>query len=68
MCYLSVESTMLIGSVVLTSIARRSGSGAIRWVGPLWVSSGLMFLAAFELQSGELLDAVQIRFPRVNQR
>ena len=59
---------MLIGSVVLTSIARGSGSGAIRWVGPLWVSSGLRFLAAFGPQSGELLDAVQIRFPRVNQR
>ena len=59
---------MLIGSVVLTSIALRFGFGATRWVGPLLVSSGLTFLAAFGLQSGELLDAGQIRFPRVNLR
>ena len=59
---------MLIGSVVLTSIALGFGSGAVLLVEPLWESSGLTFLAAFGPQSGELLDAGQIRFPRVNLR
>ena len=59
---------MLIGSVVLTSIALGFGSGATQWVEQLSVSSGPTFLAAFEPQSGVLLDSGQIRFPRVNLR
>ena len=59
---------MLIGSVVLTSIALGFGSRATQLVGPLLGSSGQTFLAAFEPQSGELLDSGQIQFPRVNLR